>query len=55
MDYKNKLLNKVLDRIIADLEMDIHQYLEGLFTELIKTEGNRELIQIYLKVGISNC
>lgn len=55
MNYKEKLLNKILDRIVADIDIDIYRNLEELFTELIKTEGNRELIQKYLKAGISNC
>lgn len=50
-NYKEKLLDKLLDRIIADIEMDIYQHLEILFTKLILDKDNRKMIGEYLAAG----
>ena len=46
--YRKKLLEKIIDRIIADVEMDIPQHIEALFAKLIQSEENRKAIEEYL-------
>lgn len=47
-DYRTKLINRVVDRIVADIEMDILHHLETLVAKLIESKENRKVIEEYL-------